>query len=252
MKSTRLPQQLTLIATSLLAANLAQAALHDQGNGMIYDDVLNITWQQNANLAASNTFGVSGINADGTMSWTTAQSWIAAMNAANYLGHHDWRLPKLTPVNRVSFNYANSDIGTTDFGQNISGTNSELGYMFYINLGNHGDCDANGLPVGCGDVDAVTPLNSVGPFVNLDANNPPTFWTGTPSPLQRIDGDTGLPVGPEAWVFHFWDGGQDPNPYPDSLSAWAVRPVPEPETYALMLAGLGLVGFAARRAHKLN
>jgi hypothetical protein len=26
-----------------------------------------------------------------------------------------------------------------------------------------------------------------------------------------------------------------------------VSPVPEPETYALMLAGLGLVGFAARR-----
>jgi hypothetical protein len=27
-------------------------------------------------------------------------------------------------------------------------------------------------------------------------------------------------------------------------------PVPEPETYALMLAGLGLVGFAARRRHR--
>jgi hypothetical protein len=32
-----------------------------------------------------------------------------------------------------------------------------------------------------------------------------------------------------------------------SLSPFAVAAVPEPETYALMLAGLGLVGFAARR-----
>jgi hypothetical protein len=63
--------------------------------------------------------------------------------------------------------------------------------------------------------------------------------------LDRGEGD-------EAWVFHFQDGGQDPNPYSDQLSAWAVRPVPEPETYALMLAGLGLVGFAARRGKQRN
>ncbi len=30
-------------------------------------------------------------------------------------------------------------------------------------------------------------------------------------------------------------------------SAWYVSPVPEPETYAMMLAGLGLMGFMARR-----
>lgn len=34
-----------------------------------------------------------------------------------------------------------------------------------------------------------------------------------------------------------------------SLTSPAIAPVPEPETYALLLAGLGLVGFAARR-HK--
>jgi len=246
MKTTRLLQKLSLIAASLLAANMAQAALHDQGNGMIYDDVLNITWQQNANLAASNTFGVSGINADGTMSWNTAQSWIAAMNAANYLGYHDWRLPKLTPVNGVAFDYnvnpnaltpdINAYDGSADFGFHTAGTNSELGNLFYATLGNPGVCSTIGQPTGC-ENGMTVPLSNVGPFQNLA---PVGFWIGTPSPWDRGDGA-------EAWVFHFRDGGQDPNPYTDQLSVWAVRPVPEPETYALMLAGLGLVGFAARR-----
>ncbi len=39
----------------------------------------------------------------------------------------------------------------------------------------------------------------------------------------------------------------DNDGYADNLS-FTLAPVPEPETYALMLAGLGLVGFAARRS----
>ena len=54
-------------------------------NGLIYDDVLDIIWLQNANLAATETFGINGIDAAGQMDWSTAQSWIVAMNAANYL-----------------------------------------------------------------------------------------------------------------------------------------------------------------------
>lgn len=65
----------------------AAAALvaHSKGR-TVYDTVNNVTWLANANLAATQTFGVSGINRDGSMSWDTAQAWIAAMNAANYLG----------------------------------------------------------------------------------------------------------------------------------------------------------------------
>ena len=38
---------LLLISTSLHS----QAALYDRGNGLIYDDVLDITWLQDANYA---------------------------------------------------------------------------------------------------------------------------------------------------------------------------------------------------------
>ncbi len=40
----------------------------------VYDDDRNITWIVDANLAASNAFGVAGINANGTMNWNTANS----------------------------------------------------------------------------------------------------------------------------------------------------------------------------------
>jgi hypothetical protein len=58
-----------------------------------------------------------------------------------------------------------------------------------------------------------------------------------------------------AWGFYSADGAQDTYSFDtDYLFVVAVRlgdvavsPIPEPETYALMLAGLGLVGFMARR-----
>src|ERR1035438_5147029 len=92
------PLILALLA-GLALFGAGQAALIDNGGGLIYDSVLNITWLQNANLAASNTFGVSGIGADGSMTWNTAQSWIGAMNAADYLGQSDWRLPTTSQAN---------------------------------------------------------------------------------------------------------------------------------------------------------
>ena len=56
----------------LLVAGLftvsAQAALYDRGNGLIYDDVLNITWMQDANYAQT-----SGYEADGQMAWVASQ-----------------------------------------------------------------------------------------------------------------------------------------------------------------------------------
>jgi hypothetical protein len=56
----------------------ANAALHDRGNGLIYDDSLNITWLQNANYA--------GI----TMTWDEASTWAGELA---FQGYEDWRLP---------------------------------------------------------------------------------------------------------------------------------------------------------------
>ena len=41
---------LALVGLSLITLS-ANAALYDRGNGLIYDDVLDITWLQDANYA---------------------------------------------------------------------------------------------------------------------------------------------------------------------------------------------------------
>ncbi|MBI3570923.1 MAG: DUF1566 domain-containing protein [Gammaproteobacteria bacterium] len=82
-----------LFVAALGMSSVANAALVSRLSGQaVFDTDRNITWLTDANLAASNTFGVSGISG-GAMNWYKAQDWIAAMNAASYLGFNDWRLP---------------------------------------------------------------------------------------------------------------------------------------------------------------
>lgn len=267
-----------LLAAAMGVSGAGQAALHDRGSGLIYDDVLDITWLQDANLAATNTFGLpyntnlgnhptdsygasynETISSDGRMTWGAALHWIDAMNTADYLGYSNWRLPTVRPVNGSSFVYANFTHGEYDMGYNISApgstyegsTASELAYMYYQNLGNPGKYDLaspqsnlSGCYVSLSD----NCLDNVGPFVNLQ---PRTYWFGTES--AWVDPD-GFPTNYNAWTFDMVDGKQGALGWKvANFYAWAVldgdvaAPVPEPETYVLMLAGLGLVGFAARR-----
>jgi hypothetical protein len=72
----------------------AQAMLIDNLDGTITDTGFSpngIEWIKDANPVATSTFGVLGINVDGTMTWEVANS----MNTANYLGHSDWCLPTM-------------------------------------------------------------------------------------------------------------------------------------------------------------
>ena len=70
---------LALATAGLLASGVAQAALHDRGGGLIYDDVLNITWLQDANYAKT-----SGYDADGKIKWIDAMNWVSALSYGGY------------------------------------------------------------------------------------------------------------------------------------------------------------------------
>lgn len=75
----------TAMVTVFWFATPTHATLWDRGSGLIYDDVLQITWLQDANYAMT-----SGYDADGQMTWDRANAWADSLE---YAGYHDWRLP---------------------------------------------------------------------------------------------------------------------------------------------------------------
>jgi hypothetical protein len=232
----------------------AEAALQGRDlNGSIegfeayYDTDLNITWLADAKLSLSNTFGVGGISFNGTMTFDTAKIWIGAMNSANYLGFNDWRLPATSPVNGTAYSYSTSYNGTTDFGYNISapGTTysgskaSEMLHLFYNTLGNVGYCYPSSTANACSSTpNPVWLYPNTGPFVHLETS---VYWVGTEY----------VPNADFAWYTTI-GGYQDAYSKTYGNFAWAVRDgdvatVPEADTWAMLLAGLGLVGTVTQR-----
>ena len=108
----------------------ATAALYDRGNGLIYDDVLDITWMQDANYVKTSGYAAANLNpynseqsifADGSIGWGAAKTWAAQLN---YQGFSDWRLASVKLP---------SEGGEQETYDSDSG---ELAHMFLYNLGN--------------------------------------------------------------------------------------------------------------------
>ena len=116
---------------SLLTAATASAALLPSSDGKtVYDTVLHVTWLANANLAATQTFGVPNVTPGGSMDYPTALAFVTAMNAANYLGHTNWQLPA-TPL--VDPTCGAVGPNGASFGKDCTG--STFGSLFYQSLG---------------------------------------------------------------------------------------------------------------------
>ena len=254
---------LVLLAAGTGCSGVAQAALLDRGGGLIYDDLLNVTWLQDANYANTQSFqsgGTLGV-AGGHMSWSEANAWATNLVFHDTVRNVDlsgWRLPLTSPVNGTSFNLSYSHNGSTDYAMNITTTSSELSYMYYVNLGLKGMYSPSGVlrsDFGVFGIDHFGGQANVGLFKNIQSL---AYWSGT-----TFESNPGTD---SAFIFDTYGGYQvyasavsNPCSYctdPNKFYAWAVRPgdvaaVPEPQTLAMILAGLGLLCFAQRR-HKIQ
>ena len=254
---------------ALVLCNGAEGALIDRGGGMIYDTDRNITWVSDADLfgtmraadpglvariiqhvptlsngRTTHTLSTSdfasspvGINR-GLMTW-----WGATAFAQDLVfgGFDDWRLPTSMQPDRGCSQQIHLNSNDTDISQGTGCTGSELGHLFYDELGG----SAN-VPL------SVSHGGAYGLFSNVRNDD----WTGTPLLVPS--------AGDAAWFFTTSDGRQQFAATGNEREsggfsyAWIVRSgdvlagvtpnaVPEPAVVSLLFAGLGAIGGGGRR-----
>jgi len=183
----------------------------------VYDTVNGVNWLANADLAATNRFGLPVcpapgaqpcVNPSGSMNYTSAAAWVAAMNAANYLGHNNWQIPT-TPL--IDKNCGKTGPTGASFG--FGCTAGSLASLY------------NALGFQSPNTAAPIPNNTVGPFSNLQ---PYLYWSASTGTSASIGNAT----------FSFATGWQGANTLPNFLYLLPMIPGKIPGTPAA--AGTGL------------
>jgi len=204
--------RLLAIFLSIACSNAVLGALHirdlddnwSNGHEGVYDDVLDITWLADANLAATETFGMGRISPEfgigsnvvgesGRMTWNNISTWLNRMNSHDsgngYFGINTWRLPTAAPLNGVSHDITFSQLGDTNHGYNLSAPDfissgfkgSEFAHLFYNTIeaispfnadGSHNSPSEYGLENGANN-------QLLNLFFNIDFEGVGTYWTGS-------------------------------------------------------------------------
>ena len=186
------------IALSVLGVGASQAGLIDRGGGLIYDDVKDVTWLWDTQYARS-----SGYSSDGLLDWQDANSFAQSLDYYDRVREttwSDWRLPTAVSSPQAG-------------GYDPTGENSELAYMYYVNLGL--------APVATDGSGVKNTTIKTDWFANLVGR---AYWTGTAVKPNR-----------SAWEFQFgyglprrtasttaaWSGWC-------ATATWALRPTASP------------------------
>lgn len=201
---------------SLTHIGYAQVHVNGLSYGLIYDSDQQITW-----LDYTYQFLPQENN-----TWYSLMNWAQGLNgkvitrffpgySMEWTG--EWRLPDAH----------NADGSGPDLGYNVTG--SELGYLYYVNLGN---------------APGYMGFQNAGPFRNLFTSSPSTYWT-----ITDLADDS-------AWAFNFQDGSQGYSPKSSTFNkAIAVRSgvlVPLPGSIWLLTTGLILATLKRRSTEKFT
>jgi hypothetical protein len=247
--------QLATLGLALgLASGYANAALQaryldgSSTANAYYDTDLNITWLADANYGATANYGTTttvDFPGTGFFTFDQANTWASSLSFSGTGASSGWRLPTAAPVGSAP-NYNFSFNGSTDNGYNITASGNEMAHLFYTTLAIPAACSTSSTNVCDFQPGGVGSGASTDPFFNVQ---PYFYWTGTENANESN----------KAIAFNWADGYQDPEQTkPNYAYAFAVHngdvgslaptaAVPEADTWAMLIAGLGLVGVMTRR-----
>ena len=196
----------TLITSSLIAASLVSGAAHAALQGRDLDGSIG-SFEAYYDTDLNITW-LADANINGPMNWDDASALAANLSFTDGVNIYDnWRL------------------STSDACAGYGCTGSEMGHLFYSELGG----TTGQFILTSADPDLIK-------FTNLQVGR---YWSA-----MQYDNNN-------AWYFDFAQGLQSADSKGNGFYVLAVSPgdvgaVPEASIWAMLLAGLGLVGVAAK------
>jgi len=223
-----------LLVLLFCMTGFTQAALTTIGTAQFSGTVTsyNLIWDDNNNGNSIVWLDYSNTPAD----WSTQKSWASGLDSAltiNLDGYtvdwenNSWRLP-MTVDGYYIWGYD----GSTTAGYTI--TSSEMGHLYYEELGNLGEYDTSGNPQsGYG-------LKNTGDFDNLVAS---WYWSGTEyASVQNNAWNFVMDYGIQNYFY------KEVNAYGLAVRSGQVSAVPVPG--AIWLFGTGLAGLSVLKKRK--